>query len=220
MAEDKLKDPAEKVSGKKEEQQTQDDMSSVDISELTFEDFQAAPAIVARTPHPFEGYPYKKVMIDGREVNATFIIALNPKEIVPQDPSGKGISITTGQGKAKREVKVDIKSSHSRLVIDYEEGGVNRACTFQGEYPLKDGRVFPNCAYVPSHSCRAQIMFKLDPREGRIMLDRRYVLPDPKQLNRLRRIFEMIVNPQLRAERLAKGITGESEESLDDMPEE
>jgi len=220
MAEAKLKDPAENESDKKEEQQTQDDMSSVDISSLTFEDFQAAPATVARTPHPFEGYPYKKVMVDGREVNATFIVALNPKEIVPQDPSGKGISVVTGQGKAKREVKVDIKSAHSRLVVDYEEGGVNRACTFEGEYLLKDGQMFPNCAFIPSHSCRAQIMFKLDKREGRILLDRRYVLPDPKQLNRLRRIFEMIVNPQLRAERLAKGITGESDESLDDMPEE
>lgn len=220
MANDKLTDPAEKVSGKKEEQQTQDDMSSVDASTLSFEDFQPAPETVARTPHPFEGYPYKKVMIEGKEVNATFIIALNPKEIVTQDPSGKGVTVMEGKGKMKREVKHDIRSSHSRITVDYEEGGVNRAWVFDREYPLKDGQVFPNCSFVSSHSSRAQIMFKLDRREGRILLDRRYVLPDPKQLNRLRRIFEMIVNPQLRAERLAKGITGESEESLDDMPEE
>lgn len=220
MANDKLKDPAEKVAGKKEEEQTQDDMSLVDVSSLTFEDFQPAPATVARTPHPFEGYPYKKVMVDGKEMNATFIIALNPKEVVPQDPSGKGISITEQKGKMKREVKRDIRSSHSRITRDYEEGGVNRSWVFDREFPLKDGQVFPNCCFIPSHSSRAQIMFKLEKRESRILLDRRYVLPDPKQLNRLRRIFEMIVNPQLRAERLAKGITGESEESLDDMPEE
>ena len=191
---------------------------------LTLDDFKPVPQAIARAAHPFDGYPERKikVVINGREgiLNVTHVVAMNPKEPEIQDPSGVKVSIRKKVGKMEREEKVTLKSSHSRPVRDYENGGITTANVFDRDIPLADGTVMQRCCIVPSHSARAQICFKLDLKNGRILPDNRYVVPDGKQLNRLRRVYEMIVNPQLRTENLARWVAGETAEEPPELVEE
>lgn len=224
MAQGKLTDPAEKATKEKEDTTLEKEMESLKVEGLTLDDFKSVPLEVARAAHPFDGYPERKIKItmDGveRELNVTHVVALNPKEPSFQDPSGEKVSIAKKVGKATREEQVTIKSAHSRIVQDFENGGINVTNVFDREIPLADGTVMPRCCIVSSHSARAQIVFKLDLREGRIQVDNRYVLPDAKQVNRLRRIYEMIVNPQLKAENLARWVSGETPEEPAGLGEE
>jgi len=224
MAQGKLTDPAEKATKEKEDKTLEQEMESLKVEGLTLDDFRPVPQHVARAAHPFDGYPERKitVTIDGkeRELNVTHVVAVNPKEPEYQDPSGRGVIIQKKVGKGTREERVTIKSAHSRPVRDYENGGITIDCVFDREIPLADGTTMTRCCLVPSHSARAQICFKLDIREGRIQVDNRYVLPDGKQVNRLRRVYEMIVNPQLKAENLARWVAGETPEEPTELVEE
>lgn len=224
MAQGKLTDPAEKAVKEKEDKTLEQEMESLKVDGLTLEDFQPVPLQVARAAHPFDGYPERKIKVTmngiEQELNVTHVVALNPKEPEFQDPSGHNVSIAKKVGKGTREERVTIKSAHSRPVQDFENGGINIACVFDREIPLADGTVMKRCCIVPSHSARAQICFKLDLREGRIQVDNRYVLPDGKQVNRLRRVYEMIKNPQLKAENLARWVSGETPEEPEGLVEE
>jgi hypothetical protein len=104
--------------------------------------------------------------------------------------------------------------------VDYENGGVNTDICFDRTIDLGEGQKLERCAFVLSHSARAQIMFVLDPKSGsKIQVDTRYLLLDTKQAARLRRVFEMIVNPKIKNERLAAAISNESDEAIDDLAE-
>jgi len=263
-----VKDPADKATAEKVEKDLEEKMKTFDISRLSLADFKAIPKSVAKSPHPFDGYPIKpKVQIgserkmvsvqkkvpkqvpmlddndkpvlykggekagqlrtkteyDAVTVNemqdvpimfsATYILALAPTVHVHQDPSGKRIS----QFVAGKERFVDIPSLHSRCVVDHEGGGNNTEIVFDRELELEGGAKI-TIALCPSHSARAQIMFKLDERTHKIDVDDRYLLLDKPQEKPLRRIFEMIHNPKIRTERLAAAIMGESDELLEEVP--
>lgn len=221
MQEGKLEDPADKVVKKEEEKRMEDEGKAFDVTNLSFEDFKAIPPHVAKSVHPFEGYPMGKEISIGKDqkgkdrmVSSTYIVGLNPKVYVHQDPSGKGISIEVKEGKKVFERIVNIPTSHSRLVRDYESGDVNREYVFDRTIKLKDGTI--NCCIVDSHTARAQICFNIEPRSGKIIVDDRYLLLDFKQRNLLRRTFNMIHTPQARIERLSKIITGESDEAMEE----
>jgi hypothetical protein len=220
----KLKDPVEKKTGEIQGKKTEEEMKTFDISNLKSEDFQPLQQRAAASPHPFDGYPKKMVKVaetrsrgpkGARDVMmpAYAIIALNPKEVVFQDPSGNNVTIRNK--KTGKEKIVNINSVHNRCVVDYEAGGVNTDICFDRTIKLAEGQEMTRCAFVPSHSARAQIMFKLDRSGDKIQVDRRYLLLDVKQAPRLRKVFEMIVNPKIRNERLARAISGESDEDLD-----
>jgi hypothetical protein len=219
-----LKDPVEKKSGEIQAKQTDDDMRTFDISGLRLEDFQALQQRAAASPHPFDGYPSQMVKVGKMKARgpkgaqdvmmpAYAIVALNPKEIVFQDPSGRGVSVR--QKKTGKEKIVNIGSIHNRCVVDYEAGGVNTDVCFDRTIELAEGQTLERCAFIKSHSARAQIMFRLDRTGEKIQIDNRYLLLDVKQASRLRKVFEMIVNPKIKKERLARAISGESDDDLD-----
>ena len=219
---EKLKDPVAKAVESKQAQEAEEGVK--DINSLTESDFTPIPVAAARSSHPFDGYPVKpKVKMGnmgtpgGFEVSATFVIALNPKEYVHQDPSGN--SVTAVDTKTKQEKIVNYNTFHNRRIRDYERGGISTDVVFDHTVPLSGGRVMEHCAFVPNASVRAQLMFYYDVKMSRIAPDRRYVILDRDQTARLRRFYEMIINPKIKVERLARAISGESEETLEEIPE-
>ena len=209
--ESKLVDPVAEDHGKQEQA---DQAAALSIDALTLDDFKPVPVTAARQPHPFEGYPQKRIKIGtykkgGRDVdfivNATHIVALNPKEYVHQDPSGKGVTI---QHEGQEKV-VDYVTSHSRIVRN--DAGRNEIVVFDREITLGGGATLTRCAICPDHTARAQIVFKVDRKTGKIDVDRRYVLADIDQVGRLRRLFEMFNYQQTQSERMAQRFDAEPE---------
>jgi hypothetical protein len=192
----------------------ENEIKAMSIEGLSLEDFQPVPVTAARQPHPFEGYPQQKIQIGtwkdkGKElpliVSKTALVALNPKEYVHQDPSGNKVSsIVNGQ-----ETFVDYKTLHARVVRD--QNGKSIEVIFSRDINLGDGRKITRCAYCPDHTARAQIIFGVDRKTGKITVDRRYVLADVEQVGRLRRLFEMYHYQQTQSERLAQKFDAEPE---------
>jgi len=219
MAKDqKLTDPASKADGKKEQSDIAKDLKKVDINTFSSKDFQQLSQDTARTPAPFDGYPLKKKVIIGKiTAPIAFVVGLNPRFFVPQDPSGKSVTITVDKrdGQPPKDKQVTLKSYHSRVLQDYDNGGENTDIVFDRELVLEDGAKIL-VAIVSSHSLRAQLLFKLK-RQGGVQVDTKYVLLDPEQSGRLRKLFGIIINPHLKVERASSIIAGESEDSLDDI---
>jgi hypothetical protein len=197
----KIIDPVDKEKKTREESEDLAQLKTFDIANLTMADFQAIKATAARIPHPFDGYPYPK----GKE--ATFIVGLNPTKYIPQDPSGRNLSMMV-KGKEKR---VTIETTHNRLIQDLDSGGINVDVVFDRKMKLADGNTL-YYAVVPSHSVRAQLIFYYDAQSERIKVNPDYLLIDTAQAKRLRRLFEIIVNPKLKKEQMAAFISGERQE--------
>jgi hypothetical protein len=216
MAKEKanLIDPVEEITKKNEEQGQDAEIKAMSIDALKLEDFQPLPADAARQSHPFEGYPMQKIQIGkyvekGKEValvvNRTAIIALNPKEYVPQDRSGVNVSqVVNGV-----ERFVTYPTSHNRIVRD--QYGQNITVVFDREITLSDGQKLSRVAICPDHTARAQIFFSVDKKTGKVLPDRRYLLADVEQRSRLRRVFEMHHFQQTKSERLAARFDEEPE---------
>ena len=211
----KLMDPVAEGQKEAEAQAQTDEMKSLSLQALSLEDFQPIPVTAARQPHPFEGYPQKRIKVGTRKdkagkdidriVNATHIVALNPKEYVHQDPSGKGVTIMS----AGKEKMVDLKTVHNRVVKN--ERGQNLDIVFDNDILLADGKTLSRGTVCPDHTARAQLVFLVDKRTGKIQVDRRYVLADIDQVGRLRRCFEMFNYQQTQSDRLAQKFDSEEE---------
>jgi len=186
----KLKDP---VAGEKKE--------GAAIKNLEDFEFKSVRPEAARTVRPFDGYPLKKVKIDGKGMIASYIVALNPTFQVRQDPSNKKVKTKDGL--------VQIKNYHSPFIRDYEEQE-NTIVTFDRIITVKGQEYM--YAYVPSHNVRAQLFFKFDNVKQRIIVDSNYMLLDSDQESRLKRVYEQIINPALKLEREASFISGESKD--------
>ncbi len=207
-------DPVSEGQKQAEAESQIEEMKALSIEALSLEDFQPIPITAARQPHPFEGYPMRKIKIGtykekGKDVdflvNSTHIVALNPKEYVHQDPSGKGVSImVNGQEKI-----VDLVTSHNRIVRS--ESGQNLTVFFDRVIELADGKKLSRATICPDHTARAQIIFMVNKKTGKVEVDRRYVLADIGQTARLRRCFEMYHYQQTQSERLALKFDQEQE---------
>jgi hypothetical protein len=211
MPRPKLEDPVAEDQAKNEQEEQEKVMT---IDSLSLDDFQPVPVTAARQPHPFEGYPQKKIKIGthkvkGKEedliVNATHIVALNPKQYVHQDPSGKGVTIISGG----QEKLVDLKTFHTRVVRN--QNGQSIDVSFGITIHLANGQKMERCAYCPDHTARAQIIFKVNQKTGKIAVDDRYVLADGEQTGRLRKLFEMFYFQQTSSERAAAKFDQEPE---------
>lgn len=201
MGRRKLVDPVDKDKKAREESEDIEQVKTFDISNLTMADFQAIKATAAETPHPFDGYPYPK----GKE--AAFIVGLNPTKYIPQDPSGRNLSVVV-KGEEKR---VTIETTHNRLIQDFDSGGINVDVVFDRKMKLVDGNTL-YYALVPSHSVRAQLIFYYDSKTERIKVNPDYLLLDTGQTTRLRRLYEIMINPKLKKEQMAAFISGERQE--------
>ena len=186
----KLKDP---VAGEKKE--------GAAIKSLEEYEFKPIHPGAAKAVRPFDGYPLKKVKIDGKEQFATYIVALNPTVQVRQDPSNKKVKTKDGMKQ--------IINYHSRFIRDYENQEntlvtFDRTITIKGKDYLYD--------VVPIHNVRAQLFFKFDNTKQRIVVDNNYLLLDSDQESRLKRVYEQIINPGLKVEREASFISGEQKD--------
>jgi hypothetical protein len=197
-----------------EQQGLEREVQAMNIEGLNLDDFQPVPVTAARQPHPFEGYPQQKIQIgtwkvNGKEaplmISKTHIIALSPKEYVHQDPSGKNVSLVVGG----KETFVDYKTFHNRIVRD--QNGKNITVIFDRDIILASGKTMARVAICPDHTARAQIIFGVDKKTGKVTVDRRYVLADVDQVGRLRRLFEMYHYQQTQSERLAQKFDAEQE---------
>lgn len=214
----KLKDPVDETTESQQAEKDEELKTVFDISQIKMSDFKAVALKDARSRHPFDGYPEKKVQIgtflkNGKEwpliVNLTHIVVY--KGEVKQDPSGQKVTLgfpelRNSEGKQIRpntEKLGSIPTAHNRRAKSYEDGGVDFDSVFDRVIRLADGEL-SQCCIVPSPSVRAQIVFRYNSKTERIEPDGgnnpRYLLADPDQISRLRRVFEMIINPRIRLE--------------------
>jgi hypothetical protein len=210
-------DPATEAQKKREG--AREKTENAKLSTISRKDIVTIPTKHTKAVHPFEGYPVKYAMVEGRKVNLTW--AIGYKKIPTQDRSGENQTISTLDAKGRptgEEKIVTLKSPHSRVAVDYESGGRNTMAIFDNVFPLEDGDIIENIAIVPSPSARAQICFKVEPKTGQVQINDDYFLLDGGQADRLRRVFENILRPSRRAERDSRAIMGESQETLDDIP--
>ena len=185
------------------------------INDLTFSDLQAIPQRAAQMAHPFDGYPYEKIKVgtyEGKDfmVMSAFLVILFPAFQPPQDISGVGVTIKKAASKTKRgdiipehEEIVTIKTNHNVIVVDYDNAKQNTDVVFDREFELSEGKKVLG-AIVPSHSVRAQLMFRYDPKKERVFVNEKYVLVDVRQQNKLRKVFDIVMFDKLRSEKLSK----------------
>ena len=162
--------------------------------------FQPIPLKAARISRPFDGYPMKKVMIGGADTFLAYVVALNPTVPVRLDPSNRKV-------KAKDGFFVQVKNTHARFIKDYEENE-NTEVVFDRIVEVGGKEYY--CAIVPSHNVRAQLCYKYNDKAQRVEVDPNYLFLDLEQDQRLKRVFEQIINPKLKLEREAAFIAGES----------
>ena len=209
-----LKDPVDETTEVQQAAEEEELKAVFDISNLKMSDFKAAALKDARPRHPFDGYPDKRVQIgtftrDGKEqpliVNLTHILVF--KEEVKQDPSGRKVTLgfpemKNSEGKVTRpstEKIGSIPTTHNRRAKSYEDGGLDYDCVFDRTIKLADGEL-SQCCIIQSPSVRSQIVFRYNSKTERVEHDPRYLMADPDQVARLRRVFEMIINPRIRLE--------------------
>ena len=197
MARKKLVDPVAR-SGEKQEAA---ELGALDIKKAGGLTFKPIPPERARVSRPFDGYPMKKLKFGEVDTFTTYIVALNPTIQVVQDPSNRKVKTKDGMKQ--------VHNYHSRFIRDRETKS-NTICMFDRDIEV-DGRMY-QCAIIPSHNVRAQVCFNFDAQKNRIVVDNRYLLLDSEQDNRLKRVFEQVINPNIKMEREAAFISGESKE--------
>lgn len=199
MPRPKLIDPVQKAGTAQEEKE----LGALDIKKTGGLTFKPIPPERARVTRPFDGYPLgsKKIKFGLVDTFQTYIVALNPTVPIAQDPSNRKIKQKDGHME-------QVRTAHSRVIRDRETKS-NTICVFDRDIEV-DGRMY-QCAIIPSHNVRAQVCFNLDPNNGRIKVDSRYLLLDSEQVGRLKRVFEQVINPLVKMEREAAFISGESQ---------
>ena len=221
MAKANLQDPVDEGKDKAEEDSFEEEMKAADPERLDLDEIGSLSEAVVATPHPFASYPIgRKVKVGKMMVSKTHIVILKDPGSVFQDPSGRGVAHNViAKDKAGNDIrpvnaddrflapkiakrtKVNLKTSHSRVTRNYDDGsGQHMDWVFDQTVMVGDREMV--CCVVPPHSARAQIFIRLD--KGKIQVDKRYMLADIKQGNKLRRVFKNIYYQQLAGERAAQ----------------
>lgn len=187
--------------------QLSEGMDAMDISQL---DPVSIPISVAKPSRPFDGYPIKTTTIgEGKtkcKVNLTHIVIHNHLgDPVPQDAGGPKVN-------GKR-----VQTYHNRMIRDVDNGG-NSNVAVHFDRPIKTAKGDFFAAIIPDPYVRCQLLFKFNNKTQRIEVDNRYLLMDGDQRNVLKRCFEQVINPQLKIEKAADFISGESKEEVE-IPE-
>lgn len=224
MATAKLRDPVDAGKEDAEEASFVQQMQEADPTRLDPNEIGSMPESAARTPHPFSGYPLgRKVTLVGSKtpISSTWLVILRDPSAVFQDVSGKGVTHQViAKDKEGKDIKpmtadgkymapkikaskiINLKTSHNRVTTNYDDGsGQSMDWVFDRKIMVGENEM--TCCVVPSHSARAQIFLRLS-KKGKIEIDRRYMLADTKQGNRLRRVFKNINYQQLAGERAAQ----------------
>ncbi|MFH2076880.1 MAG: hypothetical protein ABIJ57_16330 [Pseudomonadota bacterium] len=193
-----LVDPVAGETGK----EASDEMEVMDLKKAPTLSFQPIPPETARITRPFDGYPFRKFKVGLFNTYEHCVVALNPTVPVPQDPANRKVKQKDGK-------MGQVRTCHSRIIRD-RETNENIHVPFDRDVEV-DGRPY-QVAIMESHNVRAQICFFYDPQKQRIVVDPRYLLLDVGQRNKLRDVFQQVINPNIKMEREAAFIAGESKE--------
>lgn len=149
------------------------------------------------------------------EVSPTFIVGLNPHFQPPQDRAGLRVSITNDKTK-KEEIKT-LGTYHSRILRTGSDS--NEDIVFDRVMEIEGRPLY--YAVVKSHNLRAQLVYAWDGK--RFKVDDRYLLLDTGQKSRLLQVANILIRPNVQAEKFADMVAGDSEatdESLNAIPTE
>jgi hypothetical protein len=206
MTQKKVIDPVEDQGQEGLELEDQAIMAGIMDGDINF---HQVPEQAAKQPHPFDGYPFRKVQIgtykdQGKEkplmVHLSSLVMLTPGVYVHKDPSGENVSHTDPITKVETIQNLD--TYHNRVVRDSR--GNNTDIVFDRKITLNDGRTFDRVAIVEDHTARAQLIYQVDKKTGKVRVDRRYGVFDLNQLGRLRRVFNGFHFQQTASERAAE----------------
>ncbi len=206
MTRPKVEDPVEKQADVKIEE---DDFDSLDVSKIKVE---VLPEDAARALRPFDGYPLNKIKIpvlkysaDGRQVKGSDgKTAIEQKEFNITDwVLHNQLSDPVHQDPSNRRTQ----TYHSRSILDLLKGNSAPNVMVQFSTQIKTASGVFYGALVPDPYIRAQFIFTRDKKTGKIMVDKRYMLLDPGQKNRLKQCYFQLIKPQLEIEAAADKIT-------------
>lgn len=196
----KLIDPVE---GKEAMNELASEMAALDISNLNP---VAIPLSAAKLSRPFDGYPVKRIKLNGFDVCLTHIVLYNHVGFpIQQDRSAPKIKGKTTQ------------TYHNRYIRDVDNGG-NGNVSVHFDRPIQTAKGEFYGSVIPDPYIRCQLCFEYDVKTSRIKVDSRYLLLDADQFNALKKCYEQVINPQLKIERAADFISGSSKEAVD-IPE-
>jgi hypothetical protein len=218
----KLKSPAATGEKDLEEAEIEKDLKGFDPEFLELDEIGEIPVSAESSPHPFAGYPLgrkvKLVRGKGNGVSSTSLVILKDKNIF-QDQSGKGvehvffkkdkdgndIKATDADGRFKpAQVKsrkiINLPTSHNRVTTNPGGGRESINSVFDRKVMVDDREMM--CSVIPDPIHRALVCFKLV--KGKLKRDDRYILADPKQANKLMRVFRGLHYQQMKAERLSQ----------------
>jgi hypothetical protein len=210
-----LSDPVEEAGKLIPAVEEEAEFDSLDVSNIKVE---VLPESAAKAIHPFDGYPVQKIKIDMEErgkktgkmgfVKKEFrltdwVLHNHLSDPIHQDPSNK-----------------NRKTYHSRSVMDILGGNSVPNVIIQFSTPIKTASGVFFGALVPDPYIRSQIIFTLTKGKnaGRIVVDKRYMLLDPKQDTRLKKCFMNLMRPQQEMEKTADALmAGEQPEVMKEV---
>ena len=218
---------AERTDAVSDEGEFGDGAASVSLDGMGINDLKSIPRQNAIAAHPFEGYPMEDIVIGTMfdkklkrdipvKTKKTYLVFMSPTKQVPQDRSGKNVSVFDSE--TKRERRVNLATYHSRFIRNFEEGDEsNTDVVFDRKVTLGDGsELF--MAVVPQHTVRAQLFFEKEPKSGKTVVNQDYMLADMKQVSRLRRIFDWIYSNKIASgERAAQDFDQTPESTAGDL---
>lgn len=200
---------------------------------LLEEEIGGLPMGVARTAHPFMGYNLGREVavydLNGKNktptmISRTFLILLK-SGTVRQDVSGQGVSHKffrkdaegndikpedqDGRFKAPKvakETRINLVTYHNAVTV-HPSTKENQKWVFDRR--VKQGQRWLTCCIVPSHSARAQLVFYIDKKTGKVIVNDKYEVADKGQFEPLRVLFNRANYQQQRAERLAQSFDQE-----------
>ncbi|MDD5006437.1 MAG: hypothetical protein PHS33_08085 [Candidatus Omnitrophica bacterium] len=182
-----------------------------EIPEETFESLDVSkikvgvlPDAVAKVARPFDGYPVKKIKIPMEERDKAGKKAMIPKEFVLTHwVLHNHIADPIHQDPSNRRTK----TYHSRSVMDILGGNNVPNVSIQFSTPVETASGMFYGALVPDPYIRAQLIFKRDSKSGSVLVDKRYMLLDTDQSNKLKQCYFQLIKPQLEMEKAADQIT-------------
>jgi hypothetical protein len=192
----------------------------------------AVPARAARTPHPFQNYPLgmdvevydHKRRLKPSQISRTHLIVLRVNDTVrdisnesitheffSKDKQGRDIQLVDQDGRfrhpqVEKQVTMSLETFHNRTTVhpatkEHQKWIFDRL--------VKVGSRWLWCCVIPSHSARAQIVYRLNRDTKKPEVDPRYLLADQDQIDRLALMFRRVHYQQTRHERLAQSFDRE-----------
>jgi hypothetical protein len=202
MAKKELTDPDEV--GKLESVEEKE-FETLDVSKIKVE---VLPEDAAKASHPFDGYPIKKIKMDMKAKDKAGKDVMVPKEFNLTDwVLHNHIGDPVHQDPSNRRAR----TYHSRSIMDIRGGNSVPNVTMQFAKLIHTASGDFYGALVPDPYIRAQLIFKQEKKTGQVVVDKRYMLLDTEQKNRLKQCFLILIRPQAEMEKAADQITAGEE---------